>query len=124
MNINYELIKDKMNQRKAKIEQFATAKNISPVEASIYIDWNAPSTTNRNMLAEVGFVVNDVTEDNFSDVIDALKAINVFVINYENKSTNVICNSLNAAINEDIPECWGGPDLQEFIDLGGATCDN
>lgn len=117
--VNEEMIAQKRAQRLNKIEEIAKARNISSVEAAMFVDLNGSNTTNLKMLNEVGYDITVVTEDNYVDVIQALAKIGVFVINVPTLNTAKTVKLLNNVINEEITECWGGPDMQEFVDLYG-----
>jgi 5'-3' exonuclease len=117
--VNEEMIAMKRAQRLNKIEEIAKARNISSVEAAMFVDLNGSNTTNLKMLNEVGYDITVVTEDNYVDVIQALAKIGVFVINVPTLNTAKTVKLLNNVINEEITECWGGPDMQEFVDLYG-----
>lgn len=118
--MNTKYIEEKIKQRKHKIDTYAATNKVPEFVAAIYIDQHAPTTTNRKMLAEAGFVVDKVTEDNLDEVVDALGMINVnVIINTEDIFT--IVNALNNAIDEPVTECWGGPDMAEYIDIGPSN---
>lgn len=117
--VNEEMIAQKRAQRLNKIEEIAKARNISSVEAAMFVDLNGSNTTNLKMLNEVGYDITVVTEDNYVDVIQALAKIGVCVINVPTLNTAKTVKLLNNVINEEITECWGGPDMQEFVDLYG-----
>jgi len=117
--VNEEMIAQKRAQRLNKIEEIAKARNISSVEAAMFVDLNGSNTTNLKMLNEVGYDITVVTEDNYEDVIKALEKIGVCVINVPKLNTAKTVKILNTVINEEITECWGGPDMQEFVDLYG-----
>ena len=82
-NINIEFIQGKRNLRANKIAKYAETKKISKMEAAIFIDFNAPKTTNRKMLNQAGYSIKQVTATNCFKVIDALEMIGVYVIVYE-----------------------------------------
>lgn len=114
--INTEVIKKKIAERKNRIETFAQKNNMPEFVAAIYIDQNAPLTTNRKMFAEAGYRVDNVTVDNYQEVIAAFDAISITIV-YENGSPEEIANTLNTILDEEIPECWGGEDTRGFIDI-------
>lgn len=117
MNIHTE-VENKRNLRKRKIADYANEKNISFFEAAIFIDFNSPLTTNKRMLNDVGIIFDEVNSDNVFDIIDALGVIGVKVRNYKQFSNEKLADILNNVISEKIPECWGGEDMQEYVDLG------
>ena len=101
-----------------RINKRQKAKNLSQEDrplAAMWVDKNSRRTTNREMLKKVGYTVTDITNDNFDDVVNALKCIGVTIV--------IKCHRLNAVItlakilDEFVPECWGGPDMQEFVEL-------
>jgi len=116
-NINIEFIQGKRNLRANKIAKYAETKKISKMEAAIFIDFNAPKTTNRKMLNQAGYSIKQVTATNCFKVIDALKMIGVNVIGYEDMDKKTLGRVLTNVINEEVNECWGGPDMQEFVDV-------
>jgi hypothetical protein len=115
--INIEFIQGKRNLRADKIAKYAETKKISKTEAAIFIDFNAPKTTNRKMLNQAGYSLKQVKATNCLKVIDALKMIGVNVIGYRDMDKKTLGRILTKVINEEINECWGGPDCQEFIDI-------
>lgn len=115
--INEDKINEFRAKRKQKIADFAKEKNMSNIEAAMWIDMNAPATTNRAMLAAVGYEIEKVTVDNVEAVVDALNWIGVIVTWAEHQSMETVAERLNAVINEEVPECWGGADMQEYVDL-------
>lgn len=116
MNINFKTIMDKMKQRQDKIQTYVNANKVPAYVAAVYVDMNAPLTTNKKMLANVGFNVDTVTIDNYKDVIVALEMINVTVMDNSLPEDQVV-SSLNNVLNDEINECWGGNDMREYIDL-------
>ena len=114
--LNKNKIEEKRTQRKNKIATYAQANKVPEFAAAMYIDQNAPYTTNKSMLAEVGYNVNKITADNCYEVIDNLKEIGVIVI-HAGSSPERVARILDDIINEEIPECWGGPDMQEYVDI-------
>lgn len=118
MYVDLNIVKEKVKQRQNRIETYAVSNKVEKVVAAIYVDQNSPITTNRMMLAEVGYPVKQVHLDNYRDVIYALKDINVIVIS-DGLSEETIVSKLNDVIDEPVNECWGGPDMQEYIDLNG-----
>lgn len=117
--VNTDIVKQKIKDRQNRIDTYAETNKVPKLSAAIFVDQNAPYTTNQNMLREVGFNVDQVTEDNYLEVLEALRAIGVIVCTNDNKPSK-IARVLNTIITEEIPECWGGPDVQEFIDI---SCD-
>ena len=101
-----------------RIDKRQKARNLSQEDrplAAMWVDKNSKMTTNREMLKKVGYTVTDITNDNFDDVVNALKCIGVTLV--------IKCHRMNAVItlakiiDEFVPECWGGPDMQEFVEL-------
>ena len=117
MQIDTNVIKRKMDLRVEKIEMVSRNKKIPILAAAMWVDQNAPITTNRIMLAEAGVIVDTVTEDNYIFVIESLNALNIKVSYPDPYPVNRIVEQLNDIIDEEINECWGGPDMQEFIHL-------
>jgi len=114
--INIEYVNKMRQIRKNRITQYATDNKVHEFVAAMYIDSNGPKTTNLKMLNDAGYQVTEATLDNWEEVINNLNDINVEVI-YDGLTPMVIVNKLNAALNEEIPECWGGPDMREFLDF-------
>lgn len=117
MQIDTNVIKRKMDLRVEKIEMVSRNKKIPILAAAMWVDQNAPITTNRLMLAEAGVIVGTVTEDNYIFVIESLNALNIKVSYPDPYPVDRIVEQLNDIIDEEINECWGGPDMQEFIHL-------
>ena len=116
MNI-HEAVQAKRDLRKRKIAAYADEKRISTMEAAIFIDMNSPITTNKKMLHSVGFLFNEVNDDNVHDIIEALEVIGVVVVGHKSFSKEELAKRITAVINEEINECWGGSDMQEYVDL-------
>lgn len=119
MNI-HKAVQAKRDLRRRKIEAYADEKRISTMEAAIFIDFNSPLTTNKKMLHSVGFLFDEVNDDNVHDIIDALGVIGVTVIGYNAYSKDELAKRIEAVINEEINECWGGSDMQEYVDLSSG----
>lgn len=117
MNINIDKINQNRKNRINKIETYALANKVPNFVAAMYIDEHSQLTTNKKMLNSVDYVIDTVTTDNYRDVISALAQIGVVVVYSESESDSYIANALNNVINEEIPECWGGPDMQEYVDI-------
>ena len=117
MYVDLNIVNEKMKQRMAKIETYASTNKVPTYVAAMFVDQNAPMTTNKLMLAETGFHFDSVTKDNFRDVIAGLEDINV-CISLSTNDEEQIARALNDIINEPVNECWGGPDMQEFVDIG------
>jgi hypothetical protein len=117
MFIDMNIVNFKVQQRKNRISTYANANNVPDWKAAMFIDQNSKFTTNRTMLAEAGYPVSEVTKDNYIDVINALEAINVKILWANTYPVEHMVKNLNNIINEEINECWGGPDMQEFIDI-------
>lgn len=115
--INKDLISLKRKQRFDKIMTLCAGDESKFTQYSIWLDSNAPFTTNRLMLAEVGFVLGEVTKTNWRDWIAALGEIGVKVIEYEHLDDSTMSDILDQMINEKIPECWGGEYVQEYVTL-------
>ena len=98
-----------------KINEITKTNQFSAELPAMFVDQNAPHTTNRIMLNKVDYVVNEITEDNFDDVILALNAIGV-VVSYTTTRTKAI-TLLSEIIDESIPECWGGEDVKEYVQI-------
>lgn len=122
MTIDMTIVDRKRTERLNRINTLATNKNIPTVTAAMYVDQNAPYTTNKNMINEAGFQVDKVTLDNYLDVINALNCIGVTVL-YDQVENNPghIVKVLNDVITEEVPECWGGPDMQEIVDINPVS---
>jgi hypothetical protein len=112
-----KFVEGKRNLRVNKIAKYAETKKISKMEAAIFIDFNSPKTTNLKMLNQAGYSLKRVTAANCLKVIDVLKVIGVNVVGYENLDKKTLGRILNNVVNEEINECWGGPDMQEFVDV-------
>lgn len=120
--INPILVEQKRKQRADKIETYAATKKLDRLQAAMFIDLNGPTTTNKKMLHQVGCMVEEVTEDNFQEIVFNLSLIGVSVIFDETRdSPQHLCRSLNKIINEEITECWGGPDMQEYVEIYEET---
>lgn len=113
--INPEYVAQRQLERKNRITQYATANNCAEIAAAMFVDANGPITTNQKMLKAAGFDVDVVTIENYKEVIDALEGINVNLIT-DNCSPERIVFTLNNIITEEITECWGGPDMKEYIE--------
>lgn len=122
MTIDMNIVDRKRAERLNRIETLATSRNLPMVTAAMYVDQNAPYTTNKDMINEAGFQVDKVTLDNYLDVIDALNCIGVTVL-YDQVENNPghIVKVLNDVITEEVPECWGGPDMQEIVDINPVS---
>lgn len=116
MNI-HEAVQAKRDLRKRKIAAYADEKRISTMEAAIFIDFNGPITTNKKMLNSVGFIFDEVNDDNVYDIIEALEVIGVIVVGHKSFSKSELARRMEDVINEEVNECWGGPDMQEYVDL-------
>lgn len=114
--MNTDYIYNKQKIRKQRIAQYAEENNCEIFEAAMWIDMEAPLTTNRKMLAEAGFEVNEITEDNYKSVITALRKIHVTVF-IEGASVDQIVKTLPKIIDEQVNEVWGGEDTEEFVQI-------
>jgi hypothetical protein len=112
--IDLSVVDRKVAERKNRISTYAQSAKVPSYVAAMYIDEHAPLTTNKAMLKEIGLDINVVTEDNVSMVIVGLEAINIKLLGTESVNKPRVVNDI---INEEVPECWGGPDMQEFIDI-------
>jgi len=115
--IDLSVVDRKVAERKNRIETYAQSAKVPSFVAAIYVDENAPRTTNKAMLKEIGLNIDIVTEDNVSQVLMGLEAINVKVVGTETVTKQKLAQIMNDVINDEVPECWGGPDMQEFIDV-------
>ena len=113
--INKELIEAKRKYRMDKIMSIIGDDTDKFLETSIWLDSTAPYTTNRKMLADVGFGLTEITETNWRDWIDGLAEIGVKVIEYEGLSDSDMVFNLKNVVDEPVPECWGGKDMQEYV---------
>ena len=113
--IDENIVNKKILERQNRIKTYATANNMSTLAAAIFIDQNSPLTTNKDMFKLCGFDIDVVTKDNFREVIDAYDKINVTILT-DGCDEDRIISVLNKTINETITECWGGPDMREFIE--------
>ena len=116
--INKELIERKRQNRLDKINHLIGTSKEKFIEMSVWLDQNAKPTTNAKMLAEVGFGLTTVTETNWRDWVNGLGEIGVRVIDYKGLSDSEMSKRINVVISEQIPECWGGPDMQEYVSFG------
>lgn len=114
--INTEVIKKKIAERKNRIETYAQKNNMPGFVAAMYIDQNAPLTTNRKMFETAGYKVGKVTVKNYKEVIKAFDAINITIV-HDNVPPAKVAKTLNTILDEEVPECWGGEDMREFIDI-------
>ena len=119
MNI-HEAVQAKRDLRKRKIAAYADEKRISTIEAAIFIDFNGPLTTNKKMLHSVGFLFDEVNDDNVYDIIEALEVIGVVVLGHKSFSKDELARRMEDVINEEVHECWGGSDMQEYVDLSSG----
>jgi len=115
--IDLSVVDRKVAERKNRIDTYAQSAKVPSFVAAMYIDERAPLTTNKAMLREIGLDIDVVTEDNVSQVIVGLEAINIQLLGVENVNRPRLAKVVNDIINEEVPECWGGPDMQEYIDI-------
>jgi len=115
--VDMTIVNKKVQQRVEKIKTVANAKKIPLIAAAMWVDENGPESTNKKMLAEIGMHFDEVTLDNYKDVLVGLECINVKVVWQEDHPITRVVEQLNDVINETITECWGGEDMQEFIEL-------
>lgn len=115
--IDLSVVNRKVAERKNRIDTYAQSAKVPSYVAAMYIDERAPLTTNKAMLNEIGLKIDVVTEENISQVLIGLEAINIKLIGIENVNKPRLAKVVNDIINEEVPECWGGPDMQEFIDI-------
>jgi hypothetical protein len=116
--VNKELIERKRQNRLDKINHLIGDCKERFIEMSVWLDQNAKPTTNAKMLAEVGFGLTIITKTNWRDWVDGLGEIGVRVIDYKGLSDSEMVERLSKVISEQIPECWGGPDMQEYVSFG------
>lgn len=116
--VNKELIERKRQNRLDKINHIIGDCKEKFIETSVWLDQNAKPTTNAKMLAEVGFGLTTITETNWRDWVDGLGEIGVRIIDYKGLTDKQMAERLNQVISEQIPECWGGPDMQEYVSFG------
>jgi hypothetical protein len=115
--INLSVVDKKVAERKNRIETYAQAAKVPFFVAAMYIDERAPYTTNKAMLKEIGLSIDVVTEENVSQVLMGLEAINIKVVGTETVTKQKLAQIMNDVLNDEIPECWGGPDCQEYVDI-------
>ena len=115
--IDLSVVDRKVAERKNRIDTYAQSAKVPSFVAAMYIDERAPLTTNKAMLKQIGLDIDVVTEENVSQVIIGLEAINIKLIGIESVNKPRLARVVNNIINEEVPECWGGPDMQEFIDI-------
>jgi hypothetical protein len=115
--IDLSVVDRKVAERKNRIDTYAQSAKVPSFVAAMYIDERAPLTTNKAMLKEIGLDIDVVTEENVSQVIVGLEAINIKLIGVEDVNRPRLARVINDIINEEIPECWGGPDMQEYVDI-------
>lgn len=118
MVVDYAFIQAKQAERLNKIKTLANAQSKSETWAEIYVDANAPITTNKRQLKQAGWQDDEVTEDNFRDVIEALALFNVEIRCDNNWPRETLIKNLNDVINEEVTECWGGPNVREIVEIG------
>jgi hypothetical protein len=115
--IDLSVVDRKVAERKNRIDTYAQSAKVPSFVAAMYIDERAPLTTNKAMLKQIGLDIDVVTEENVSQVIIGLEAINIKLIGIESVNKPRLARVVNNIIHEEVPECWGGPDMQEFIDI-------
>lgn len=115
-NVNMLAVQAKQKSRKDKINSYMEKNKVSRLDAAMFIDNNGPPTTNRKMLHKVGYDVSEITSENYLNVIEAFRAINVVVLS-ANHPVERIVSTLNRAIDETITECWGGEDMTEYLEI-------
>ncbi len=119
MDVNY--IKRKREERDSRIKTYANAKDVTYPVAAIWVDGNARITTNRKMLNEAGFQFEDITKDNYQEIISAMDQIGVTLMDYEHLPQEKLIDILGTIVDEEIPECWGGPDMREYVSMKGKS---
>lgn len=117
MLVNIDFVNKKREERLQKIKTLRNSKAFDACTAALWVDQNAPVTSNKNMLKQAGYPVEDVTEDNLNEVIEALSEIGITLVDFDHLSRPVIAKTLTDILNEPIPECWGGIDVREYISL-------
>ena len=117
VNMNYNFIEQKRNERIEKIRKYCEENDLEfgCIEACIAVDQESPITTNRKMLEQAGFTLKEVNDSNWRDWAAALEDIGIRFVNL--KEDKNYAHVINEILNEQITECWGGPDMQECIDL-------
>ena len=115
--MNYNFIEQKRNERIEKIRKYCEEHDLEfgCIEASVAVDNASPITTNRKMLEQAGFTLKEVTDSNWPVWAAALEDIGIRFVNLREDKN--YAHVINEILNEQITECWGGPDMQECIDL-------
>lgn len=117
MVVDYAFIQAKQAERLNKIKTIANAKSQPEGWAEVYVDMNAPITTNKRQLKQAGWVDDEVDNYNFRDVMEALALLGIEIYQPHDYPESKLIAQLNNIINEEIPECWGGPNVREVIEI-------
>ena len=119
MVVDLNFIEAKRQQRTNKIKSLVAKRNCSYFEAEIFVDMNAPKTTNRKQLTQAGMVdIDEVTSDNFYDIIEAMSLMGIEVRKNKYASQEFIMKTLEIILDEEVPEFWGGPGVREIVEIG------
>jgi hypothetical protein len=115
MVVDYNYIIEKQTQRQNRITSVMHTRDISQIEAAMWVDMNSPYTTNRKQLAQAGYDVEEVDEWNLEDILDSLQLMGIeFVIAPEVTRKNLI-KQMNSLLDDEIPEFWGGEGVTEVV---------
>ena len=119
MVVDLNFIEAKRQQRTNKIKSLVAKRNCSYFEAEIFVDMNAPKTTNRKQLTQAGMVdIDEVTPDNLYDIIEAMSLMGIEVRKSKNAPREFIMKTLEIILDEEVPEFWGGPGVKEIVEIG------
>ena len=122
MVVDLNFIEAKRQQRTNKIKSLVAKRNCSYFEAEIFVDMNAPKTTNRKQLTQAGMVdIDEVTSDNFYDIIEAMSLMGIEVRKSKNAPREFIMKTLEIILDEEVPEFWGGPGVREIVEIGNYS---
>lgn len=121
MLVNIEFVERKREERLEKIKTLRNSKSFDACTAALWIDQNAPMTTNKAMLKQAGYTVDTVTVENLSEVMEAMSQIGITVVDFDHLTKQKIADTLDDVLNEPTPECWGGLDVREYISLEGTS---
>lgn len=122
MVVDLDFIEAKRQHRTNKIKSLVAKRNCSYFEAEIFVDMNAPKTTNRKQLMQAGMVdIDEVTSDNLYDIIEAMSLMGIEVRRNKNSSQEFIMKTLETILDEEVPEFWGGPGVREIVEIGNYS---
>ena len=122
MVVDLNFIEAKRQQRTNKIKSLVAKRNCSYFEAEIFVDMNAPKTTNRKQLTQAGMVdIDEVTSDNLYDIIEAMSLMGIEVRKSKDASREFIMKTLEIILDEEVPEFWGGPGVREIVEIGNYS---